>query len=350
MKVDLILKMKLHKINDSYVIRSISFYATVIYLTCRSYRCYDYTHQRIRFLGVNWLRLKYYRNFVKLANCVRRSFDRGLIPAKCISVYYPPAIGHSLDRIVAVSYFCEAAGVNLRFQNSYFSFSYFESDTLINRANLSRLPYRIFPRIMDAIACFAAYGISSEYGYKIISQLSIKRSYKKAADEWFDKHIKGNWVAVHYRGTDVEAGKERIYKSRYRMKLDNYIVYLQGVLENHGSIFVCSDQQQFIDKMHEAFPGSVFARDIQRSYDDRALHQAKEYIGIQQQQDALIDMLILAKADLIYTTGSGFVDAVRYLNTEIKIISMDGRRIGQGKNNIPIPRADLYDKLRREIG
>ena len=67
--------------------------------------------------------------------------------------------------------------------------------------------------------------------------------------------------------------------------------------------------------------------------------------NLQQEMDALIDILILAKAELIYTTGSGFVDVVRYFNSQTKIVSLDGRRIGRGKNNIPIPRKDLFDRL-----
>ena len=55
--------------------------------------------------------------------------------------------------------------------------------------------------------------------------------------------------------------------------------------------------------------------------------------------------MILAKARLIYTTGSGFVDVARYFNLQMKIVSLDQRRMSQGKNNVPMPRMDLYDSL-----
>ena len=35
--------------------------------------------------------------------------------------------------------------------------------------------------------------------------------------------------------------------------------------------------------------------------------------GHQQRQDALIDMLILAKCEMIYTVGSFFIDTVMFL-------------------------------------
>ena len=327
-----------------FIVRFVKLCAIVVYLIFLSYRRFDYAHQSIRFLGINWLRPKHYRNFYTLASCAFHGlYGSGFILNKCISMNYIPIISNSFNKIVIMAYLCEKIGVNLRLGFRRYQFSYFENDTLINRENWLRYPY--YPcnsGNTGPLAWFGFFAMSSEYGHKIISQLCIKERFKKVADEWFDKHIQGNWVAVHYRGTDTKEG----YKLRYRMELDNYITYLQGVLENQSSIFACSDQQQFIDKMHEAFPGRVFARDIQRSYDLRPLHLDEKYAGIQQHTDALIDLLILAKAELIYTTGSGFVDAVRYFNPKIKIVSMDGRRIGRGKNNIPIPRKDLYEKLK----
>ena len=121
------------------------------------------------------------------------------------------------------------------------------------------------------------------------------------------------------------------------------------------SLFVCSDQAQFIDKMRIAFPNRVFSGDIERSYDESSIHR-HDIIGrrtgidhFNQEKNALIDLLILAKAKLIYTTGSGFADATRYFNPQTKVISLDQRRIGRGKNNMPIPRKDLYDSLCRPI-
>ena len=321
--------------------RVVRLYVLAIYMICRSYKRYGYRYD-------SWLRFEFGRSLYFLVKIAVRTLNRDFIVNRCITVrynFYP--IATLLDMLVAIAYVNEKLGINLKILSAS-NESYFDNDMLINRTDESGCEPNVSkPYKCMEIAYFGIFFVASEYGHKIISRLSIKENIRKTADEWFDKHIQGNWVAVHYRGTDIEAGKEGIYKSRYRMKLDNYIVYLQSVLENHGSIFVCSDQQQFVDKMHETFPGRVFARDIQRSYDQRALHLNKEYKSIQQQTDALIDILILAKAKLIYATGSGFVDVVRYLNPQIKIVSMDDRRIGRGKNNIPIPKKDLYDKLKR---
>ena len=258
---------------------------------------------------------------------------------------YP--FGTALDMMVGTAWLCEKMKVNMKSPNCTI-WRFFENNTIVNITDQSveqRFEYdkRKFPALTRLVD-YAKYLISSEYGHKVLSKLSIKESLKKSANEWCDKHIKGDWVAVHYRGTDIEHKKKKAYRCRYRIELDSYITYLKSVLGERSSIFACSDQAQFIDKMNEAFPGRVYARAIRRSYDHEPLHVwGGSVSNLQQEIDALIDILILAKAGLIYTTGSGFIDVVRYFNPQTKIVSLDGRRIV--KNHIPIPRKDLFDKL-----
>ena len=241
--------------------------------------------------------------------------------------------GTALDLMVELAWLCEKMEVNVEIEHPTCTiWRYFENNTLINTdQSLGRRFEYGKTDFSFRVVFYAIYSISSEYGHKVLSKLSIKEGLKKSANEWFDKHIKGDWVAVHYRGTDLEFNKN-LNKNRYRIELDSYITYLKSVLDEQSSIFACSDQAQFIDKMHEAFPGRVYARDIRRSYDSKRIHVWGGAIGNpQQEMDALIDILILAKADLIYTTGSGFVDVVRYFNPQVKIVSLDSRRIGRGK-------------------
>ena len=188
----------------------------------------------------------------------------------------------------------------------------------------------------------STFCVPSEIGHTMFSKLPIRKELKEQADDWLNRHIRGDWVAVHYRGTDIAKGKNDIYKCRYTIEPDSYIIYLKEVLDSRCRIFACSDQAQFIDMMEVAFPGRVFARDIQRSDSDDALHISSRYRGHQEKRDAMIDMLVLAKAELIYTTGSGFVNTIRFFNPKIKIVSLDGFML---HNHIPISRADLYDSL-----
>ena len=234
---------------------------------------------------------------------------------------------------------------------------HFENDTLINIIDKSTHKFQPATQkklFGNDVAWFSVFFVSSTYGHKVLSKLAINPDLKRCANQWFADNIKGDWIAVHYRGTDIE--KEIKYRHRYRIDIDPYITYLKEVIGDQYSIFACSDQGQFIDKMHMTFPDRVFSRNIERSYNESPIHRHETWLippkGIDtfnQEKDALIDLLILAKAKLIYTTGSGFVDATRYFNPQIKIISLDQRKIGRGKNNMPIPRKDLYDRLCRPL-
>ena len=261
------------------------------------------------------------------------------------SIHYP--LGTLLNGIVFLAWFCEKMRINIKFERSTNIISqHLENDVLSFRNEPStKFDFSNKFLLKRELSEHGMYFISPEYGHKILSTLSIKQELKEVADQWFEKNIQGNWVAVHYRGTDVERQKHGGCQDRYTISLESYIVYLKEILDNQCNIFACSDQAQFIDQMYEVFPGRAFARNIQRSCDSQALHGSANYKGKQQIKDALIDILILAKAKLIYTTGSGFVDIVQYFNPKIKIVSLDSRKNAQGKNYMPIPRKDLLEKL-----
>ena len=247
------------------------------------------------------------------------------------------AIAPILDKTASTIWICEKAGINAEFFTKKDEFQ-----TLFDIPKQSSLSEEISPLCCHRPMVKRIFSLP--IAYKLSEKLPVRKELRDEADEWFNKHIKGDWVAVHYRGTDIEARKATTHKKRYKIELEPYTTYLRAVLDDKCSIFACSDQVQFIDKMQVVFPGRVFARDIPRSSSRQPLHRHPEHKGIQQQQDALIDMLILAKANLIYTTGSSFVDAVRYFNPKTKIVSLDERKVSG--HQTPIPRKDVFDDLK----
>ena len=276
--------------------------------------------------------------------------NKDFLDSRTIVVNYEDnrAIGPSLDGFVAFAWVCEKMKINVKIKHSSsMIWRHFENDTLINNTDESM--HKLQPSAQKeffryGIEWFGIFFISSAYGYKILSRLAINPDLERCANQWVANNIKGDYIAVHFRGTDAS--------NRNRIDLDSYIIYLKEVIDNQYSIFVCSDQAQFIDKMRMAFPTRAFSRNIQRSYDGCPIHRhdsAGKNTGINsfnQEKDALIDLLVLAKAKLIYATGSAFVDVARYFNPQIKIISRRGqRRMIRGKNNLPMPRIDLYESL-----
>ena len=229
------------------------------------------------------------------------------------------SVSTMLYSMIGMKWFCEKLQINV-------SFTFIKYDSFFENSEL-KLSREKRCEIMENSTNFTSFHelvhyvrakIPSDYGYKIISKLKVKEELQRQADAWINNNLRDDWLAIHYRGTDT---------NKYRkIKMENYIAYLKEVLDDHSSILACSDQSQFIDQMHATFPSRVFSRDIQRSDDETSLHKTPKYACNQQKRDALIDLLVLSRASLIYTTGSYFVDVLRFFNLEIKIIFLDNRR------------------------
>ena len=275
-----------------------------------------------------------YEFFIILSRFIKENLIRSLKLYKyCIYIINQEAlffvklkansISSVLHQIIGCAWLCEKLHIDFKFAFSDKSI-FFENSVLMHSKDINYKQKPKKARLKAAIFFinFVRSKISSQYGHKIISQLTIKRELQRQADEWTDNNLRGDWLGVHYRGTDLVTG------SKYRLiEIETYIAYLKEVLDDRYSIFACSDQAQFIEQLHSAFPGRVYSRDITRSNNTTPLHKDSKYAGSQQKRDAFIDLLILSKASLIYTPGSYFVDAVRFLNPSIKIISLDGRKV-----------------------
>ena len=260
------------------------------------------------------------------------------------------SLANYLYGIIGVAWLCERMNITVEFVFPKEKLSFFENSILYQRNTNNTYHKKSFliNSSSDYLASIARKvarkDLPAEYGYEIISQLSIKPDIQHQADAWFNVHIKGDWVAVHYRGTDAHIHSE---PDERKISINSYIAWLKDILDNQCSIFACSDQAQFVDQMKYAFPNRTYSREIKRSTDNKPIHWSdnNQYGNkdlYQQKRDALIDILILAKASLIYTTGSQFVDVVKNFNPQIKIVSLDKRGEKQDvRNYIPISEESL---------
>ena len=256
-----------------------------------------------------------------------------------------PSFGHYFRWIVGIAWFFEKMNCNIKFVFAK-RFNYFENSILKVSQESSSNNYIALRLNMQEFQGHCMW-ITSEYAYMVMSRLTIKRKIREKADKWAGTNLKGNWIGVHFRGTDAAVVRRH---TRNFIELEVYMSYLKRVIDKNYSIFVCSDQAQFIDRMNKAFPGRVFSRSIRRSYNNINLHMHHPfyYRGSWQRKDALIDLLVLSKANLIYKTAGAFSDLTRFFNPAIKIISLiafDRQYLKCFPENfIPIPKAHLLVK------
>ena len=246
-------------------------------------------------------------------------------------------------RLITATWLYAKMGVNVEYiaGKHIRAKSYFKGSVVLKQyKKIHPKPRVVHLRLPIFYKPVAEHIVPPEFGYRVLSKLRISSEIKEQVDGYTNPYAEEDWIAVHYRGTDV-----RELEWRY-MSLESYIIYLKKVLGDRYRIFACSDQAQFIDAMHAAFPGRVFATDVRRSDDEFPIHIGREgrHAKPHQKKEALIDLLILAKAKLIYTTGSGFVDSVRWFNPHAKIISLDGRKRKGNYLAIPKPKKQLLSR------
>ena len=259
-----------------------------------------------------------------------------------IAIMPNTSFGHYFRSILGIAWFFEKMNCNIKFVFDD-DFNYFENSTLkVSQESLSEnyMALRLHMREFQQYQLWS----SSKYAYRVISRLTISKEIQEQADEWVRANLKGNWIGVHFRGTDWVAQR----RDTGFIEIDTYVSYLKKVLDKHCNIFVCSDQAQFIDRMSGAFSGRVFFRNIPRSHDNRNLHTHVGYAGCEQRKNALIDLLILSRAGLIYKTGGAFSSLAGFFNPEIKIVSLDDfdsrYRYIFPENFVRIPKAHLLAK------
>ena len=290
---------------------------------------------------------KYFLAYIYLIGYLKDSINCKCITARILEY---GNVGSILFTLVGIAWICEKLNINLRpvreksayydIFNATLNYSEFcrYEEFIKIREPITQIKHMRHLKInlRDVLGEFSRDRISSEFGHKIISTLSIKQELQQQADQWCQTNIKRNFIAIHYRGTDSLFLR--------KVTIDAYITYLKKVLDKDSYIFTCSEKEQFITQMKTTFPSRVVARNIKRSYTDEAIH-----LGCDPQQirDAFIDLLILSKAELIYTVGSTFTDIVRFLNPAIKIICLQPRakRI---PNYIAVPEKDLVEKMKQE--
>ena len=246
-------------------------------------------------------------------------FNENLHPVFNVQMKMPisPALKHYFDTIIGATYFFEKLGVNVKFLYGKKSRCFENSTIMVSEEHWCEKNLIDFPCDRFKNVVFQGYRehFTWDFAHRVISNLSIKQNLRKQADEWCDQNLKGDWVGVHYRSTDTHWRPDYI-------GIDAYIACLKEQIDKPCNIFACSDQAQFIDRIRRTFPDRVFSRDIQRSYDRRNLHHDPKYKGHRQKEDALIDILILAKAERIYKTAGAFTLLAKYLNPAVEIIRL----------------------------
>lgn len=133
-------------------------------------------------------------------------------------------------------------------------------------------------------------------------------------------------IGIHYRGTDWFPGN-----SYPRISYESFAQSVREIIKSTGNaeylLFVATDEQPFLDFMKIEFPDHLcFQENAFRSKGQNApIHLDPTYDPSKQGEEAILDSLLLSKAQIFIGTNSNLSRWVTILNPNIPVIDLSGR-------------------------
>lgn len=127
-------------------------------------------------------------------------------------------------------------------------------------------------------------------------------------------------IGIHYRGTDKKTEARRVAYEEVLLSLENEIGKLRGT---HFKIFVATDEAPFLEFMQSRYSNICFYDQVKRSYDGSSIHLKKENESpYKSGEGAIIDCLLLSKANVLIRTASNLSLWSTYFNPSQRVINL----------------------------
>ena len=175
--------------------------------------------------------------------------------------------------------------------------------------------------------CFAAHGsnrLSRRQGHALIGRhVRPKARIRSTVEEFVRDHFRNSFViGVHYRGTDKHEEAPRIPYDRVRAAVRDAMSRVQTA---NCKLFLATDEQAFLDYMLEAFPGILSFRRMHRSVDGQPIHE-RCLDNFEKGESAVIDCLLLSRADLLIRTASNLSLCSTMFNPDLPVVLLSHER------------------------
>lgn len=199
------------------------------------------------------------------------------------------------------NYYCEPIGLGHRFRRPIV-----ETDGLGLPYAPSREDLRNFNRD-DAARLVAKYIHPKQPIWDKVKEFS-KKNFQ-------DKYV----IGVHYRGTDKVLEAPRVSYEEMAKKVKEIVMQKQTA---DYVVFVATDEQPFLEYMLKEHPHNVAYWDCVRSDTHKPVHKYPQVAPYRLGEDAIMDCLLLSKADKLVRTASNLSLWSGYFNPKMKVIEM----------------------------
>lgn len=209
-------------------------------------------------------------------------------------------------------------------------FSYYFEPVMVgvggDRTEVTCVPYENDVRVkkmgLYAIEHIEFGHVSRTEAHRLIAKyLKLRPEIEREVSSFVDANFKNNYIiSIHYRGTDkISEGKRTPYE-----QVDQAVA--QVVRDEHLSrykVFVATDEQGFIEHAEKKFRDVCFQEAI-RSTGGKPIHFNSEDPS-RAGKEALVDSLLLSKANFLIRTSSNLSRWSTYFNPDLKVLELSTR-------------------------
>ena len=220
-------------------------------------------------------------------------------------LYYDPRKGPNW-----FSYYFEPVSVGAGGDRTEVTCVPYENDPLVKKMGIYAIQHIEFARVTRT----EAHRLIAKY-------LKLKPEIKQKVSSFVDANFKNNYmISIHYRGTD------KISEARRTAYDEVDLAVAQVVRDEHLSrykIFVATDEQGFIEHAEKKF-GDVCFQEAIRSTGRKPIHFNNEN-PYRAGEEALVDALLLSRADFLIRTSSNLSRWSTYFNPALKVLELSIR-------------------------
>lgn len=198
---------------------------------------------------------------------------------------------------------------------------YFDTLQYPNRLNSTRKP--ILKRIGDhekgAIGNAAHYFFTRKYAHSLIEKyIKIKQDVLDEVEGFAVKNLKGKTViGIHYRGTDKHLEASYVDYSMLISALEKEVKALEDA---DFVIFLATDEPIVLERLSASYRDKLVFTNAERM--EMPVHYASQRC-YQKGRDALVDMLLLAKSNLIIRTNSNLSAVSCFFNPDMRVVNLN---------------------------
>ncbi len=150
------------------------------------------------------------------------------------------------------------------------------------------------------------------------SYIKIKSKFINESNNFFNKNLNYNTLAVHYRGTSYKTSANHPFPATHEQAINKINKLIS--LHNYKKIFLCTEDKEFFNKMKKNFQSNLHYINSYRSYKDdafkkfpRKLHRYK--LGC----EILLEALIISKCKGFLHAQTNVSEFVKYLDKRNQI-------------------------------